>query len=308
MISIQELGTSILSDSPKRLYFLGGEEYGVKDKYIDHLADHYQEMYTYSSVMDVITVMSTRHLIPLKPALYVVRYDDSFVSSLNEQVAAKVKSANIIGTLLCIYLENKHIDKIDKFFPDCTGTVNLVNPKFVEKYLHQDFPKLDDRSIKVAVQASENYGHARNICKSMSFADLATLNKMTEIELVELFGCKSTSSEAAIQQAIANRNFQLFCKALDSYQGDLNNVVYTFLQTMIELEKIKSSKYSNSNLRDFARFWKIEDIYYMFMNAYDQLATLRSNTSSDIYSTLIYLASLLTFRDIPSPEVLHYGT
>ena len=37
MLSIQDLGLSILGDSPKNFYILGGIEYGIKDKYIEIL-------------------------------------------------------------------------------------------------------------------------------------------------------------------------------------------------------------------------------------------------------------------------------
>ena len=35
MLTIQDLGLSIMGDTPKNLYILGGSEYGIKDKYID---------------------------------------------------------------------------------------------------------------------------------------------------------------------------------------------------------------------------------------------------------------------------------
>ena len=37
MLTIQEVGLSIMGDAPKNLYFLGGSEYGVKSKYIEFL-------------------------------------------------------------------------------------------------------------------------------------------------------------------------------------------------------------------------------------------------------------------------------
>ena len=35
MLTIQELGLSIMGDSPKNFYVLGGSEFGIKEKYID---------------------------------------------------------------------------------------------------------------------------------------------------------------------------------------------------------------------------------------------------------------------------------
>ena len=165
MISIQELGLSILGQEPKKLYILGGTEYGIKDKYIDHLTQFYGGLkYEYPQVSNVIDTMSVRHLVPLKPALYVVRYDESFVSSINEQLASKLKACKIIGTLVCIYSDSKHIAKIDKFLPEYTGQVDAVNPKFIEKYL------MDFKPDVVHIQVSDpiglsvvSYAHKNNI-------------------------------------------------------------------------------------------------------------------------------------------------
>lgn len=306
MISVQELGLSILSDKPKSFYILGGSEYGIKDKYVDKLSALYGEKFEYPSVMSVIDMMRTRHLIPLKPALYVVRYDETFVSSLSEAVAEKIKSTNICGTLVCIYSDTKHLTKLDKFLPDYTGVIDSVNEKFIEKYLHQDFPGLDDRSIKIATACAENYGHARTICKSLSVADKDVINKMSVGSLEHLFGCTSASAENDIRLGVASRNFKYLVKQLDVFEGDKASLYYTILQTLIDMEKVLTTKYPNLDIAEYKKFWKIEDIYYMFMNTYQELVDSRSSdVSSNIDSSLTYLFALLTFKDIPSPEALH---
>lgn len=304
MITIQEAGTTIMSDSPKQFYVLGGSEYGIKDKYIDILTKLYGKKEEYPSVSTIVDFLSVKHLIPLPAALYVVRYDESFVSSISAQLVQKIKSIKFKGTILCIYTDPKHVTKIDKFLPDCTCVIEPVNIKFIEKYLHSDFPHLDDRSIKIATQCSTSYGHARTICKSMIHADPGMLARMSDSDLARLFGCNDTSCEADIQKAIAARNFPAGCKLIDKYEGDLNNIVYTMLQTMIDMEKILTSKYSDSPLKDYSKLWKLEDVYHFFMNAYRELDKLRSNTSTDIKSSLIYLFGLLTFKDVPSVEVM----
>ena len=83
MISIQDLGLSIMSDAPKSFYIVGGQEYGIKDKYIDHLTKFYGKKEEYPSVEDLVNFLSIKHLIPLEPTLYVIRYDESFVSSVS---------------------------------------------------------------------------------------------------------------------------------------------------------------------------------------------------------------------------------
>lgn len=308
MISIQDLGLSIMSDSPKPFYVIGGSEYGIKDKYIDTLTQHYGKKEEYPSVQAVIDYLSVKHLIPVPPALYVVRYDESFASAVTADLAKKIRSLKIDGTIFCVYVEAKHIQKIDKFLPDCTCTIEAVNPKYIEKYLHGDFPHLDDRSIKIATQWSTSYGHARTICKSMINADPTVLAKMSEQQLARLFGCGDSSHESDIQRAIASRNFATAVKLLDSYEGNLDTLIYTVLQTMIELEKVLTSKYATSDLKDYAKYWKLEDVYHMFMNGYNELDKLRSNTSTDLKSSLIYLFGLFTFKDVPSVEVMNHAS
>jgi len=305
MISIQDLGLSIMSDSPKSLYVVGGLEYGIKDKYIDILTKFYGKKEEYPSVEAVINLLSVKHIVPLEPSLYVIRYDESFVSHIDATLAQKIKSLKISGTIFCVYSEMKAINKIDKYLPDNTCVIEAVNPKFISKYLHQDFPELNDRFIQVATNCASSYGHARTICKSMVSATPSQLSSMTDAALARLFGCESSSRESDMQLAIAGRNFVAASQLLDQYEDNLDTLVYTILQTMIEMEKILTSKYSDSPLKDYAKCWKLEDVYHMFMNAYAELDKLRSNTSTDIKSSLIYLFGLFTFKDIPSVEVMN---
>lgn len=294
-----------MSDSPNKLYIIGGSEYGVKDRYIDTLTKHYGNKEEYPSMSALVDFLSVKHLIPVPPAVYIVRYDEGLVSSITPAMAQKIKSLKYNGTILCIYIEPKHMDKLDKFFPEATCIIEPINPKYIEKYLHSDFPKLDDRSIKIATQAGTSYGHARTICKSMVNANPTTLANMSEVELARLFGCNSAATEEAIQKAIASRNFNLACKLLEKYEDNADNLIYTILQTMIELEKVLTSKYASSPLKDFSKYWKLEDVYNMFMNTYSELDKLRSNTSTDIRSSLIYLFGLFTFTTVPSVEVMN---
>lgn len=293
-----------MSDSPKHLYIIGGSEYGIKDKYIDTLSRFYGRKEEYPSVEALIGFLSIKHLVPILPCLYVIRYDEGFVSNVSPAIVQKINSLKFKGSIFCIYNETKHITKLDKFFPNNTCVIESVNPKFIEKYLHSDFPKLDDRSIKIATNCSTSYGHARTICISMSNADPELIARIPDSTLTRLFGCQDISKESDIQLAVASRNFVTACKLLDQYEGELDNVIYTILQTMIELEKCLTSKYASSNLRDYAKVWKLQDVYYMFMHAYDQLSMLRSNTSSDVKASLIYLFALLTFKDVPALEVI----
>lgn len=304
MISIQELGLSIMGDTPKPFYIVGGSEYGIKDKYISQLTEFYGNVEEHSSVSDLISFLSVKHIIPIKPALYIVRYDDKFVSSISAAVVQKINSLKFKGSIFCIYDDPKHITKLDKFLPDCTCSIDSVNPKYISKYLHSDFPKLDDRSIEIATKYATSYGHARTLCKSMIHADPASLAKMSEGNVARLFGCGTASEESDIQKAILSRNFNQASKLIDAFEGNVDNIVYSILQSMIEMEKVLTSKYPSSDFKDYAKFWKLQDVYHMFMNTYNELEKLRSNTSTDVRSSLVYLLGLMTFKDIPSLEVM----
>ena len=73
---------------------------------------------------------------------------------------------------------------------------------------------------------------------------------------------------------------------------------------MIDLEKILSSKYSNSELKDYAKLWTVPDVYYMFNHTYNALDSIRSGAVVNIYDVLVYLGALLKFKNIPDLEVL----
>ena len=307
MISIQELGLSILSDHPSSLYILGGDEYGIKDKYIDKLTEFYKgSKYEYPSVNDVISTMSVKHIIPLKPSLYVVRYDEAFVSAINETYAVKIKSTKIVGTLVCIYSDSKQVAKIDKFLPEYTSEIYAVNSNLIAKYLKQDFPNLDARCISLAASCGQTYGHARTICKSLSHLDKDVIAATSDKRLQNLFGCSDAAIESDIRIGVASRNFRFLSVTLDRYEGDRSSLYYTILQTMIDMEKLLTSKYLDIDIKEYKSRWRLQDVYNMFMNTYIELSNSRSSlTSSSIESSLIYLFALLSFREIPSPEALN---
>lgn len=304
MLTIQELGMEILTDKPKKFYVFGGTEYGVKDKYLEHLTEFYsRRRKEVSSVSEITSLFSKKHFIPLEPTLYIVRYDESFVANLNDAFAEKVKKLKIVGTVVCIYENTKHVAKCDKYLPEYTGTIDSLDSNFMKKYLTSDFPNLSQNMIDVAIEISENYGHAKNICRSMS-ASNQSIHNLDRESLKKLFGYVDTSTETQIRQGVAARNFSALAKLADKYPESADMMVYTILQTMIELEKCKTSRYVDSDIKNFAKNWTFEDIYYMFVNTYEELKKLRSMSISDPYNSLIYLFGLLKYSSIPSKEVM----
>lgn len=304
MISIQDLGLQIYEKRPEKFYIFGGTEYGIKEQYINRLKDFYGEMKECESVSEVLESFTVRHLFPPPPTLYIVRYDDSFVSGLNQNIANNIAKTKISGTIVCIYEDDKQVTKIDKFLPQNTCIVSSVSSNFVFKYLKSEFPDLNDRLINVAIAATQSYGHARTVCRSMQYADQNKLLSMSDSQIGSAFGCDSVSVEEQFKAGIAGRDFKQLCRLLGSYNGDLSYLIYAVMQTMIDLEKIVGKKYSDSPLQQYSKLWTIQDIYHMFMQGYAQLEKSRSSAGYDAESSLIYLFGLLPFKEIPSVEVL----
>lgn len=304
MLSIQELGTSILGDNPKSFYILGGSEYGVKKKYIDILVNKIGKLTEYPDMDSLLRLLNKKQLIPLQPSVYIVRYDEAFVSAVSDKSASVLKGLKFSGVIICLYEQVKHIIKLDKYFPENTAAVDNVSPQFLSKYLHSDFPKLPDRFIDIAVNNSDNYCQAQNICRCMSFAPLEELFNLEDSEILKIFGLADSSTEAQIRAGVASRNFKYLTELIDNYDN-VDSVLYTILQTMIELDKLKDNKYAQSDIRDYAKYWTREDIYYMFNNTYSQLKKSRSSGAIDNKLVLTYLFALLKYTKIPAPEVMN---
>lgn len=304
MLPIQQLGLEILGDNPRNFYVFGGPEYGIKRKYIDKLTEYYNGNKIESpSVLDLISMMSVKHLIPLLPTVYVVRYDETFISQLTQVVADKVKSAKIIGTIVCIYEDSKSINKLNKFFPDNVASIEVVNSQMVSKYLKVDYPELDDRYINLASTISDNYGHAQCICRSLSCCKDSTLRAMTDVEIATMFGKDTSYTDKELRRAIASRNFNAVLRCASSFTNRYDSVLYAFLSVAVELDKVFDARWVDSDLSEFAKKWNRADIYNLFMQAYHQLELIRS-MSLDPMNCVYYLAALLGFKAIPAVEEL----
>ena len=236
MLSIQDIGLSIMGDSPKNLYFLGGSEYGIKEKYIEILESKVGSKLEYSSIADIIVLMKKHHLIPLEPHVYVVRYDKVFLSKLNKDLADTLLKLNVVGTIVGLYEEDSAINKIDKFLPDNVGVINAIDPKHMMKYIKSDFPDLDDTMAYSIAKHATNYFQAKNIARCINCVkdDVS----LTESSICSLFGLTNPSTNEAIQQSIADRNYGAFVYLLDNYDGDLTSIFYLIMNTMVEIDKV----------------------------------------------------------------------
>lgn len=303
MLTIQEVGTEILKGNPRKFYVMTGSEYGIKRMYIKHLRDHYKNYKEADSVESILSTMSTKHFVPLQPTVYVVRYDDSFVSTLNDKTSARIRNTNIIGTIVCLYESSKHTTKVEKYLGDYTVHIDKVNANFVKKYLRRDFPNLSDVCIDAAVESCVDWYEAESMCNCMMFDDPDHLRQMSKQDLKIAFGKAQELDDKVIKPIIASKNFNKLLYLIEKKQGEEDSILYSILSTMLELEKISHNKYTESNLRPYLKNWPLKDIYNMFMQTFQQLKYMRS-ISPNPQNTLIYLITIMQFSEIPSVEVL----
>lgn len=302
MLTIQEVGTEILGNTPKKFYVFGGTEYGIKCKYIDILKSHYGKFKECQSVNEIIKLMSTRHFIPLEPTLYIIRYDDEFLSSLSDDTEKIIDKLNIIGTIVCIYELDKHVIKCSKYLSNYTVKIDPVSTNFKVKYLHSDFPHMPDRFINIAATYGIDYNDAKNMCRSMSQVDVETLFEYSDDKILALFGKQKPYDSDSIKRAVMNKNFNFLVRALDQYE-DCDSFYYMILASMLDLEKGLSSKYPSNEIKEYLNYWFEQDVYNMFMLTYNEIAKTRSY-ATDVRSSLLYLFAFLKFKRIPSVEFM----
>lgn len=297
MLTIQQVGTEILMHKPQKFYVFLGDEYGIKSRYLDELAKVYNNVKNSDSVQDILSLSHKRSLIALSPTLYIVRYDLEFAKSLSDTTATLIKTSNINGTLVLIYEDTKLNAKFDKYLGTYSVVIDHVHPAYIVKYLKTEFPELPDIGIDIAAKAKD-YAQARNIAKLLSnlSTDSYIFNRESS-ELTHLLNLTSQVTDDQIKTAIASRNFA-YLHSLIQHTENYENIIYLILNTITELDKVKSSKYSNSGLKDYAKLWTFADLYNMYCQSYAQLLNLRTK-SSNTYDCLIYLMSLLNFQSIP---------
>lgn len=298
MLSIQQLGLEILNHTPRNFYVLGGSEYGIKARYIDELTTYYGQKIECNTVSEIIASSKIKQLIPLGPALYVVRYDEDFGSSISADLAKEIINLKISGTVVCLY-ETKYFSKIEKYLPDNSAFIEPIHSNMIMKYLKSEFPDCSTHLLSIAARICKNYGHARNICIGMSACSPAIIDDMSDEEICNLFGYNEDSGNKEMQIAIASRKFANVSKCILEYAESQDSAIYDFLSVAVELDKLFDKKHTESNLSEYANLWKRQDIYNLFMQAYNQLSLIRS-LSVEPQNCLLYLAGLLQFNNIPS--------
>ena len=293
MISIQEAVTQIYSDNPKNLYFFTGPDYGVKKSYIDELAKKYGGcVEEYSSMQDLIGFLRTKTLLPKSPKLYIVRYDKSFLSSLDETIL-KLK---IPGTVVCIYQDDSDETKLDKVFPGNVLRVNNLPPQVIYKHLHSEYPSIPERLLKYVANFNLDYYKCKIICENLSYLNDNTLHALTKSDLEFLFGYKLSSNSEKFKKDIASKDFFALCRDIDSYEGDMNLLFYDILATCLEIVKVMNKPYSDSFVSPYVKKWSIENVLAFYNIVFDQIDKLRNYSNYSTYNSLIYICSLLNYN------------
>lgn len=302
MATIQEVGKAILSNTPDKLYIFGGHEYGLKCKYIDMMKEHYGSAVEAESAESVFKLMQGRRIVPLSPALYIVRYDEEFVRNLNEKQAEQLEKLNIVGTIVCLYEDEKQVQKCMKFLTKYTVRIDPVNPAYVVQYLIKDYPSLSQLVIQNVVSVTSDYNLCRCICNCLQYASPQYLSKATPAAIANAFGYKVSSTEDNIKLALAARDFNCLVTLLDHYEDDLGLLLYTVMSTMLTLEKLIGTKYGDDPLRQYVSLWNVTDIYFMFNNAFLLLQQSRKY-AVNMKDQITYLFSLVRVSPVPNLEV-----
>ena len=305
MRSIQDVGTEILTNNPGKLYIMCGKEYGIKCKYMSLLAKHYNgNVISYPRMSELINFCKTKHILPVPPSLFVVRYDEEFVSHLNSETGKLISDLNVPGTIVCIYEGHKVSDKLNKYLPDYCVTIDSVEPKFVFKYLKSDYSKINDDTIFNIIKISSDYGQAQNICRCLSKLPFDQINSLTFDDLSHIFGHTSESTDKHIKLGIAGKDFNYLNYHISKYPEDKSSILYLFLSTMVDLDKLLDNKHIDSELRPYVKLWQREDVYNMFMHSYRILSISRGSYNVDLDNLIIYLSAICCLGKIPSLEVL----
>lgn len=300
-MTIQEAGKQILTNNPSSFYIFCGEEYGIKYKYIELMKSHYGKYTESSSVNDVLSFMRKKHLFPVKPQLYIIRYDESFISSIDAKTADMISNTNILGTIVCIYDADKHLRKCMKHLESYTVEITKVNPEFIKQYLVSDYPDLPTECIDMAIKLRDDYMGARNICESMKYAgDYIHDTK----SMILAFGSINDNDSTLFRTYFASKNFSGCLYVIDNFNGDLNSLFYVMLNALVELERILGNPKAKSDLGRYQRSWNISNVYHAFTHIYDELKKSRNCLSYDIYDRLIYLLSICFCNDVPQLGVI----
>lgn len=291
LISIQTVGAEILGNQPKSFYVFGGEEYGIKYKYLRHLTDYYKGAVESPAVEDVLTLMKGKRLLPLPPKLYVVRYDESFLGTLSADTQANIEKTKISGTIVCIYENPKQVSKCDKYLPDHTTIFNKVNPNFLAKYLKDDYPSLSDEVISAVLRVYDDYMNSYLLCNSLALLPPDFIESRGLDEVIKSLMVDNRSGRN-FRYAFAARDVRGCLDILDEVD-DYNSLYIAMLSAILELESLICRSKYKSDLSSYVKYWDVDRICSMFSLVSDELERSRTYSGYDMYNSIVYIVSRL---------------
>ena len=177
MLTIQEVGKEILTNTPRTFYVLCGAESGLKDKYISHLKEYYGNSVTLDSFDELVDQLSYEPLISV-PTLYIIRYDKDFWSKVSATTPSVIDSLYIDGTVVMIYSDNAN-SKLSKFLGEFTIDISPLSDGLKIKYLTQEFPQISSIIIEAIVRLVPTYLMAQNICNNLSYLPSMSLGDLS---------------------------------------------------------------------------------------------------------------------------------
>lgn len=303
MRKLLDVGMEILGKHPSKMYVFLGTEYGIKMRYASIVSSCFENRcIEYDSFSSLEAFLSTKHIVPVKPSLFIVRYDEKFASSLDESASRRIEKLKVPGCIVLIYQNSRYESKIEKYLGKYTVEISSVSPDVIKNYLSNEFLSVPSSLLNTVASNCSDYGQARNICSCLSKLEKPELDIIDSSTMLDIFGKSIKSTESQIKLGVASRNFKYLISALVNYDDEVDKLMYTLLSTLLELEKIKCSKYSDSPLKEYAEFWSLADIYNMFCHTYEELKKTRSYSNADYKDHLIYLFGLLQYSAIPSLE------
>lgn len=300
MITIQTTSIEILNDHPRKFYFMFGQEFGIKDKYLEHLKRLYVNVVEFDEISKLAAMLASKRLFNLPDTLYIVRDDLQYIKSLDSKVSEELLSLSFDGCAVFLYSSDSYLDKVDKYFKDNCVYIDAIDAKYIKKYLSDEFSTLSDSVISKIAKIANNYGQSRLFCTSLKYLDDSIFADYTEDNILSHIGLQNNYKEDTIRQSILFRNYVYLQKLLHSSTIAVADVFYLIFNICLELEKLLTSKTTSTDL-EFLKLWSLEDVYNLFNQTYRALLLNRSSAISE--DTLLdYVCLLLAFKHIPSLE------
>ena len=164
------------------MYVFLGTEYGIQIRYASIISSCFENRcIEYDSFSSLEAFLSTKHIVPVKPSLFIVRYDEKFASSLDESVSRRIDKLKVPGCIVLIYQNSRYESKIDKYLGKYSVEISSVSPDVMKMYLSKEF---DSVPISLINQVAQNEPIIINkICDELNDENIQSKLNIHKIEL-----------------------------------------------------------------------------------------------------------------------------